>query len=364
MPSRAPRVAAKAGASPSPSPVATAIATAKSQTSGPKLTFISKGNGLVGLIVSVTRSSQWEKKNPAAPPPKASSTLSVSNCRTSRQRPAPNARRTDISRRRSPARANSSPARFAQASVSTSPTSSPMRPSTSRNCVGSIRTTRPAENSRTCRPSRRSSPTSGCCTFRARAAVSSAASAVCIDTPLASRTTAWNRSAPSFDRMSPSSSGASAAPTVTGTKISAGLAGKTPWNPPAAMPASVALWPFTCSVLPTARGSASSRRLQNRSLTTTTGSAPNRSVSGERRRPAAGATPSASKYSGETRWPKTRSAPCSPSTATLNGTGPRYAVAPSMMSSSSRIRSKAGYDNRASTATSEPGSRAPGSGAR
>ena len=41
MPSRAPAVAAKAGASPSPIPVATAIATAKSQTIGPKLTFIS-----------------------------------------------------------------------------------------------------------------------------------------------------------------------------------------------------------------------------------------------------------------------------------------------------------------------------------
>ena len=53
-----------------PYPVAAAIATAKSQTSGPKLTFISRGNGLVGLIDSVTRSSQWEKKNPAAPPPR------------------------------------------------------------------------------------------------------------------------------------------------------------------------------------------------------------------------------------------------------------------------------------------------------
>ena len=58
MASRAPRVAAKAGASPSPIPVATAIATAKSQTKGPKLTFISTGNGLIGLIESVTRSSQ------------------------------------------------------------------------------------------------------------------------------------------------------------------------------------------------------------------------------------------------------------------------------------------------------------------
>ena len=133
MPSRAPRVAAKAGASPSPIPVATAIAAAKSQTSGPKLTFISRGNGLIGLIDSVTRSSQWEKKSPAAPPPKASSTLSVSNCRTSRQRPAPSAKRTAISRRRSPARANSSPARFAQASDSTSPTGpdAPARPSAS-----------------------------------------------------------------------------------------------------------------------------------------------------------------------------------------------------------------------------------------
>ena len=234
----------------------------------------------------------------------------------------------------------------------------------SRNCVGSIRTTRPAENSRTCRPARRRSPASGCGTSCARAAVSSAASAVCSDTPLASRATTWNRSAASSARTSPSSSGASAPPTATGTKISAGLAGKTPLNPPAAMPASVTLFPFTCSVLPTARGSASSRRLQNRSLTTTTGSEPARSVPRARRRPAAGATPSTSKYSGETRWPKARSAPCSPSTATLNGAGPRYAVAASMMSSSSRIRSKAGYDNRASTATSASGSRAPGSGAR
>ena len=56
----------------------------------------------------------------------------------------------------------------------------------------------------------------------------------------------------------------------------------------AATRASVTLCPFTRSVLPImASGSASSRRLRNRSLMTLTGSEPARSVPGEWRRPAA-----------------------------------------------------------------------------
>src|SRR5581483_9146601 len=59
---------------------------------------------------------------PQTPPATASSRLSVSNCRMTRQRPAPSATRTAISRRRTAPRASSRPATLTHATASTQPT--------------------------------------------------------------------------------------------------------------------------------------------------------------------------------------------------------------------------------------------------
>jgi hypothetical protein len=68
-----------------------------------------------GAIAISTRSNAAPSASPAAPPIRASSTLSVSICCNSRLRAAPIAARTANSRLRAAARANSSPATLAQA---------------------------------------------------------------------------------------------------------------------------------------------------------------------------------------------------------------------------------------------------------
>ena len=92
----------------------------------------------------------------------------------------------------------------------------------------------------------------------------------------------------------------------------------------------VACRPFTRSARPITCGSAWRCIRQKRSLTTTVGAAPGDSWAGSKKRPSKGVTPRVEKYSGETRWPKTRSA--FPSawafTATPNGTGPMKAAMP------------------------------------
>jgi hypothetical protein len=60
--------------------------------------------------------------SPIAPPATASSRLSASSCRTTRQRPAPSAARIEISRDRPTARESIRFATFAHAIISTNPT--------------------------------------------------------------------------------------------------------------------------------------------------------------------------------------------------------------------------------------------------
>ena len=104
---------------------------------------------LDGLSCTSASTPQTATSRPSAPPTAASSTLSVSSCRTRRARPAPSARRIAISRWRTDERASSRFATFAQAISSTQPTaassvSSAGRTSPTRSsCSGMTRSAQP-----------------------------------------------------------------------------------------------------------------------------------------------------------------------------------------------------------------------------
>ena len=115
-------------------------------------------------------------KIPAAPPASATKVLSVSNCRTSRQRPAPKAVRTAISCCRPAARASNRFATLAQAMSSTNATAPAKIKSDAR-----IFATRSSLSGRICASSflLSSSGSRG----RLRTMVSSSAFACCGETP-------------------------------------------------------------------------------------------------------------------------------------------------------------------------------------
>ena len=104
---------------------------------------------LAGLSCTSASTPHTATSSPSAPPTAASSTLSVSSCRTRRARPAPSARRIAISRCRTDERASSRFATFAQAMSSTQPTaassvSSAGRTSPTRSsCSGITRSAQP-----------------------------------------------------------------------------------------------------------------------------------------------------------------------------------------------------------------------------
>jgi hypothetical protein len=82
---------------------------------------VSQNGSSSGIDATVASIHHTAISTPSAPPMSASTTLSASICRTRRQRPAPSAMRTAISRWRAVARASSRLATFAQAMSSTKP---------------------------------------------------------------------------------------------------------------------------------------------------------------------------------------------------------------------------------------------------
>ena len=108
-----------AGTSPKNSPVAIETSAVNPRTR--PLTDTS-GREPAGRLAMIAFKPPQAKIPPSTPPKIASSTLSVSSCRTIRPRPAPSEDRTAISVRREAARASSNPATLAQAISSTNPT--------------------------------------------------------------------------------------------------------------------------------------------------------------------------------------------------------------------------------------------------
>ena len=117
-------VARHAGTKPKSTPVSSETASVKASTRQFRLRSTPLGKIPVSLSVSARSALllQNAKSTPTAPPNAASSTLSVSSCRTRRQRPAPTASRTLISALRKAARASNRFATLAHAISSTSVT--------------------------------------------------------------------------------------------------------------------------------------------------------------------------------------------------------------------------------------------------
>ena len=118
------RVAWIAGARPNTTPVSRERAAAT-----PSTFQLSSARGIkFGCPLASSRPRkrmpQIAKSTPRTPPRDASTTLSVSNCRTTRSRLAPTLSRNAISRRRAAARASSRFAIFAHAIARINPTSS------------------------------------------------------------------------------------------------------------------------------------------------------------------------------------------------------------------------------------------------
>ena len=116
-----------AGISPNTTPVNTATSSVKTSTRQSGLTARPRSMGSGGCTRAMTPESPAASGSAIAPPSSASSTLSVSSCRTIRDRSAPNAARSAISRRRPAARASMRFARFAHATTRTRPTAATMQ---------------------------------------------------------------------------------------------------------------------------------------------------------------------------------------------------------------------------------------------
>ena len=127
-----------AGASPKITLVAAETASAKSSTG--RLTATSDSSGIVfgGTSVRITRSAPYASAVPTMPPATARSTLSVSNCRTSRQRLPPSAARTAISRCRPAALDSSRFDTLAHAISSSRPTAPKSTHRSSRMLLGNV----------------------------------------------------------------------------------------------------------------------------------------------------------------------------------------------------------------------------------
>ena len=110
-----------AGRIPNSRPVTTAAPSVKSRTDTSMPAGLTSAIGW-DLEDCSTRTPHQAAARPAAPPARASRTLSVRSWRTTRHRPAPSAARMASSRRRPPARISSRLATFAHATSSTSAT--------------------------------------------------------------------------------------------------------------------------------------------------------------------------------------------------------------------------------------------------
>ena len=119
------RPARSAGASPNTNAVRTETTNVKARTRMSGLVSIDSDRG-PDAIAARAALAHRASSSPAMPPAVARSSDSASAWRTTRMRPAPIARHTAVSRRRASARASIKFATFAQAMISTSPTS-PMR---------------------------------------------------------------------------------------------------------------------------------------------------------------------------------------------------------------------------------------------
>ena len=229
---------------------------------------------------------------PASAPNAASTRLSVSSCRATRQRLAPRAMRTLSSLLRAVARASCRLATFA-------PT---IRNSTKQTAIR----IRSGASSKACIP-RCAFHTGtrlawkpllvfGDSSARRRAQASTSASACSNVTPGFSRAVTHICRSPRSSSSHvpwPFSSGAM----LMGIQISIRMPGIVPRNSSGAMPATVSSYRFTRMVLPTTRGSPWNRLRQSPALMTATGAAPELSPDSDGRnaRPRIGFTPSVAK---------------------------------------------------------------------
>ena len=129
---RSPRDHARAGAVPESRPAAADRPAVNASTTPSRATSARRGM-LLGIRAGAARTIAAATAQPTTPPATLRSTLSVSNCRTTRPRPAPSAPRMASSRRRAMPRARSRPATLAQASSSTSPVAAASMASAGRN---------------------------------------------------------------------------------------------------------------------------------------------------------------------------------------------------------------------------------------
>ncbi len=120
-----------AGAKPNRTPVRTDAARAKARTSPFRPMFLNELRP-GGLIESRTGIAHAARSTPSAPPSRARSRLSVSNCRIKRARLAPSAKRMEISRARVAERARRRLATLAQPMTSSEPTAARRTQSTGR----------------------------------------------------------------------------------------------------------------------------------------------------------------------------------------------------------------------------------------
>ena len=120
--------ACQAGTSPNSKPVITAAPAAKSSTCTSRWTGICSGCGMwIGdrpdaMIFTNACAPKYANDTPHTPPAVERSSDSVSTCRAIRNRPAPNATRTAISRRRAAPRASNMLATLMHASSSSTTT--------------------------------------------------------------------------------------------------------------------------------------------------------------------------------------------------------------------------------------------------
>ena len=123
-----------AGARPNSTPVATATANANSMAVPSMRGASSAGNENGGIKLSIHFIVAKPTPMPTMPPQMAIKTFSVRNWRAKRQRLAPSAARTAISRSRATPRASARLARFAQPIRTTNAVAANMTSTAVRNC--------------------------------------------------------------------------------------------------------------------------------------------------------------------------------------------------------------------------------------
>ena len=246
-----------AGASPESTAAINERPSVKASARASSETVTPTGSGSVGSSDTSNVVIRRAIARPAAPPRRKSSIDSTSICRISRPRPAPIARRTAISLRRALARASNTPATFAHAIASTSPTS-PM--STARNAATGAPLPGIGDDATTRRPLPRFSAGNSCSS--ARPIFSSSALAWRTLTPGFKRApiTSHTNSRPFRSDTEPR--GDSSPTMLIGTHRSP-VSTVVPRNSGGATPITVKGRPFNCNVWPTTAGSPLKRRIQN-----------------------------------------------------------------------------------------------------